>query len=44
MATNNNKRGLSIELHDFVRELTITGQGNDNQVVICEELNNELTN
>lgn len=39
MATNNNKQVLSIELHDYVRKLTITGQDNDNQAVMREELN-----
>ena len=41
MATNDNKWVLSIELHDYVRKLTINGQDKDNQTVMREELNDD---
>ena len=38
---NNNKRVLSIELDDEVKKVSITGLGDDNKVVMAQELDEE---
>ena len=41
MEEKKEKRVLSIELGDDVKKVSITGLGDDNQVVMAQELNEE---
>ena len=41
MEEKKEKRVLSIELSDDVKKVSITGLGDDNQVVMAQELNEE---
>ena len=42
MEEKKEKRVLTIELDDNVKKVSITGLGDDNQVVMAQELNEEL--
>ena len=42
MEEKKEKRMLTIELDDNVKKVSITGLGDDNQVVMAQELNEEL--